>query len=151
MKEVTLENINPGTVIVVCGKLAIVEEVKASRYKNPIAYKNNTEHRGYICGIADVQAILGDVDIAEWQGAVGQKPEPIVNRGSDMFLPEELKGVKIGDTIKMRHGRNGVVDVTFEGYKASRPKYPVSYSYNGKQWKGQLRGIVTEQAQTAVA
>ena len=147
MKEITLENIKVGTVIVTCGKLAIVERVMPNRPKNSIQYKNNTEHRGYICGINDVQAILGDVDIAEWQGALTPKA-PIIRaeRNDSWAMPEELRamGLTVGDTILVKHGHS-TRKATFKGYNANRPKYPVSYEINGKSWKG-TKGIVVGKA-----
>ena len=145
MTEITLANIRPGTIIVTCGKLAIVEEVTRSRPKNPIAYKNNTDHRGYICGLSQVQAILGDVDIAAWKAGI----TPVVKR--ELFptedrwaMPEALKSMnlKIGDTIEVRHGRGGLAKAIYKGYNSSRPKYPVSYEIDGKQWKGVAATVV---------
>ena len=138
--DITLENITKGTGILVQGKLAIVIDIRTNAPKHPIVYKNNTEHRGYICGLEDVQAILGDLDLDAFTNSVTAAPKKSHGTDEDWRMPSELKGIKIGDKIKM--GSNVVV---FTGYKSSRPKYPISYERNGKNWKGTMgsfRGAV---------
>lgn len=150
MSDITLADIRPGTVIVVCGKLAIVDEVKPSRRKNPIAYKNNVDHRGYICSLDQVQAVLGDVDLAKFQAGITPRA-PRVEHNDTWAMPERLKemGLEPGDTIEIRHGRGGTRQAIYRGYSCSRPKYPVSYELNGKQWKGVTAAIVRVVAKAA--
>jgi hypothetical protein len=145
MSEITLADIRPGTIIVTHGKLAIVEEVSPRRPKNPIAYKNNTDHRGYICGIESVQAVLGDVDLSKWKQGV-TPPLPKVTRDDPWAMPENLKAMDLKpgvSVIVMRHGR-GKVQALYTGYSYRRPKYPVSYEVNGKKWKGAASSVVSK-------
>jgi hypothetical protein len=138
MNGITLADIQVGTIIVTNGKVAIVDEVNYRRHKNPIAYKNNTEHRGYICGIEQIQAVLGNVSIEKWDASKGpSNVVPTVTRLDHWAMPENLQkmGLKPGDVISVSHGRK-IVEATFTGYSSSRPKHPVSYSINGKKWKG---------------
>ena len=147
---IELNEVKPGSVILAHGKVAIVVEVSNSRPKNPIAYKNNTEHRGYICGLQDVQAVLAyEGSLEAFKNVAGEAPKlPSRNDGTDLdfLVPDQLKGVKIGDEIMFRHGRGGSKKVVYKGYKSSRPKYPISYEYNGKPWKGTLSGFVSKVA-----
>lgn len=56
---------------------------------------------------------------------------------SDFFMPPALKamGIKVGDEVWGRHGYGEKMAI-FEGYNPNRPKYPISYTLNGKKWKG---------------
>jgi len=152
--NVEMKNIKPGTVIVTCGKLAIVEQVSTNRPKNPIQYKNNTDHRGYICGIGEVQAILGDVDMAEWKGALKPRAPKMkkVERNDSWAMPKELQemGIKPGDIVLVKHGRGGLKEAVYAGYNSNRPKYPISYEINGKGWKG-TKGIIVKKVRDGVA
>ena len=59
------------------------------------------------------------------------------------FLPSELRalGIKAGDDVMVRHGYKEQ-RATFTGYHPERPKYPISYTLNGKQWKGPIACIL---------
>ena len=143
--DITLDNIRPGTIIVTAGKLAIVEEVKPSRRKNPIAYKNNVDHRGYICGIGEVQAILGDVDLVAWKAGVAP-PAPKRERfpTEDRWaMPDNLKemGLKVGDIVEIR-SRRGTENAIYKGYHSNRPKNPVELEIGGKNYKAPANLIV---------
>jgi hypothetical protein len=132
--------------------LAIVEQVLTNRPKNPIQYKNNTDHRGYICGIGEVQAILGDVDLDAWTDALKPRiPKAKVERNDAWAMPQELRemGIKPGDIVLVRHGRGGLKEAVYTGYNSNRPKYPVSYEINGKGWKG-TKGIITKKVRDGV-
>jgi len=145
MTDVSIDNIEVGTILVVGGKLAIVEEVKHTRPTNPISYRNNTTHRGYICGIGDVDAILGHVELGNWRDALKSSgnavklPSGIAHTSG---MPDMLRGINVGDRIQMRHGRGGPISVEYAGYKASRPKYPILYKHNGRTWKGAVASLV---------
>ena len=73
----------------------------------------------------------------------GDLGAPQKERRGSPFLPAELRamGIKDGDEVMVRHGHNPQ-RATFTGYFPERPKYPISYTLNGKKWKGPLACIL---------
>ena len=94
---------------------------------------------------ADFKAVIGKADVAAFQAACVAS-EPIVTC-PDIFLPEPLKSMNLkpGDKIKVRHGGT-IVEAIYQGYKFSRPKYPISYTIDGRNWKGTAMGILGKAA-----
>ena len=130
-----------GSIVIIRGKLAIVDDVRPDAPKNPIQYKSNTEHRGYICGPDEIQEVLGTVDIETWKQAKSKGPLAIAKRDGKEALFGALGGVKVGTPMEI-DGQKGLELVTYEGWKESRPKYPVSFSRDGKQMKGTLDLVI---------
>ena len=116
--------IEVGSIIVIHGELAIVEQIRPSAPKNPLVYKNKTDHRGYIGNPENVLAVLGKVDINDWNEACGKKEE--AELGNPAYNGP-LKGVKPGTKVKISGGGVSKVAI-YTGYKPSRHKYPVSYT-----------------------
>jgi hypothetical protein len=134
MKHVRESSIKVGTLVVAYDQLAIITEVNPSRPKNKYAFKHKTAHKGYICGLDSIQAILGQGDIEAWNRIATAAPERVpCSEGPALFGP--LADVKVGTRIQIS-GRNGMETVTYQGWSHNRPKYPVSFERNGRPYKG---------------
>jgi hypothetical protein len=92
-------------------------------------------------GTFDPEALKSSLD-----NRFGSLVQPSSNDGlEDFLLPPHLKamGLKAGDSIQVRHGGRTLTAI-YEGFKPSRPKYPISYSINGKKWKGPVTCIMVK-------
>ena len=75
---------------------------------------------------------------------VGTRPELPANDDASYGLyelPSALKNVKVGDFIKMRHGRT-VETVEYIGYNPRAPRRPVRIRMSGKEYRCPLSLIV---------
>lgn len=108
------------------GQIGIVTSIKSGKY--PVVYQSKKGANGYHCGYGDVKMVIGK---ATPEGVAEIEAKEAVDI-PDYMLPDKLKGAKSGETkLKLVNGD----EVLFMDYKASRPKYPVIYSKNGKQYK----------------
>jgi hypothetical protein len=147
--SVELRDIEVGSVVVDCrGAIGIVTEI-TNRPAWPITYAVKASGSLYKGKPELFKAIIGKVDINAFKAA---SEAPVVSQvfgGSDpsFLMPEPLRsmGLKIGDKIKVKHGFD-VVEAIFDGFKPSRPKYPISYTMNGRRWKGTTYAIVGKAA-----
>ena len=135
-----LNEIHVGDVLVsVRRDIACVVEVKPES-ANPIrlqikagkTYQAKPDFFDRKIGTFDLDALQKPTD--DGLGDFGTAAPP--DSGSP-FLPSELRalGIKAGDDVMVRHGHKEQ-RATFTGYHPERPKYPISYTLNGKQWKG---------------
>jgi hypothetical protein len=134
----------PGTLAVdVRGKLAVVLEHKLNNPKNPVIYTASPGGTRYKGPTSFFKAVVGTVDMTAFNEAAGPAPKRAgMGTDEDWAVPAILKGVKIGDKIRIRTGRRGEEIVTYDGYNRRRPKYPVSFTaVDGTPRKGTL-GIV---------
>lgn len=140
------KNIQIGTIALIHGKLAIITEISTNRPKNPIGYRNNTSHRGYIGPETIVGAILGAVDIDIFEAHADARPfADVPQRHDEWMMPESLRemGLKVGDMIKIKD--NGTEkDVQFKGYNGRRPKNPIAFVMDGKNYKGSAALIISK-------
>jgi len=140
---VDIKELTPGTVALGRdGRIAIVTEIRPSNTMYPIIYTYKVDANGYKGNGNDFTAILGKVDLSKFT-ANKPEPKPVVTGWDDHWLvPAQLKGIKIGDKIKIRSGR-GLEVVTYQGYNPNRPKYPVSFTDSkGRSMKGSLNIVV---------
>ena len=140
-----LDDIEAGDVLVtVRGDIACVIEVKAVS-ANPIrfqmkvgkTYQAKPDFFASKLGTFAVDALTAAADNPD-SGIVQRREQ----RGSP-FLPPALRemGIKDGDEISVRHG-GSIKRAVFVGYFPKRPKYPISYTLDGKKWKGQESCII---------
>jgi hypothetical protein len=137
-----MKDIEAGSVLIDNrGAICIVTEICHSRPAYPITFAVKASGSLYRGRPDEFKACVGKVDVDAFKKAMGASTPR--SSGDDIFLPEPLKrmNIKIGDKIKVWHGGIETVAV-FEGYKYSRPKYPVSYTINGKPWKGAVSEIL---------
>jgi len=142
--SVELKELVPGAIAVdFKGGLAIITGLNPRSAKYPVLYKLRTGTRGYKGKPEDFKAVLGKVDLAKYEEVDGAKaPAAAKADVPDVLKPEALKGVKVGDTIEVRHGAT-VRKVTYEGYKPNRPKYPLTYSLpTGGRYKAAIGALV---------
>ena len=141
--SIKLEDIEIGSIVLINGKLAIVDEISSKRPANPIAYKNNTDHRGYVCSLSQITAIMGvvNIDVFETYRDAVKVPKEKVDDAWAMPAALREMGVKAGDQVKILT-RGKTHTVTYTGYNANRPKNPISFEMNGRQYKGPVSLIV---------
>ena len=139
MKRVREASIKTGTIIVVLDSIGIVTGIN-TRPKNKYEYSTKGNHRGYICSLEDIRAILGQGDIEAWTRCAGT-PVHKVRCCESKALFGLLKDVEPGTNIQVR-GRNGIEVVVYNGLSYTRPKYPVSFERNGRKFKGPLSIVV---------
>ena len=147
--SVQLSDLKPGAVVVgQDGKIAVVVSVDLNRPRRPVSVRMKAGGTLYVAGVDMFSAVVGQVDMAKFDGAVQAAPMWTPLSSVESFgLPENIKAMdlKAGDLIRFKHGGK-VATVTFNGFNWNRPKYPVSYALNGKQWKGKVEGIVEKAA-----
>ena len=148
--SVELKDLEVGSVVVdIRGAIGIVTELKLSNPTYPVIFAVKASGSHYKARPDQFRAVIGKADINAFKGASDKPTERPVSSGTDLsfLMPEPLRsmGLKIGDKIKVKQGFS-VVDAIFNGYKASRPKYPISYEINGKRWKGAVSIIVSKAA-----
>ena len=145
--SVELKDLVVGSVVIDNrGSIGIVVETNHTP-TYPIIFAVKASGSRYKGRPTDFRAVIGTVDAKAFLEACRQsieRSEPLFGE-NPMFLPEPLKGMnlKIGDKIKIRHGFS-VVNAVYEGYSYSRPKYPVSYTINGKKWKCPAAAVVSK-------
>jgi len=143
------DELKPGDIaITISGKLALITGYKPANHKYPIIYTTNASHTRYKGNGSDFQAKIGTASLEQFN-AVSLAPPPSSRKCEgidiDCLVPDILKGVKIGDTIRI-HGRRGPQDAIYQGYKSSRPKNPVCLSINGKPYKAPLSIVIAAKA-----
>jgi len=141
----SLSELKPGTLAArYDGQLVIITEHKLSNPKYPVIYKTKAESKSWKGSLADIKTVLGSVDLDAFITSIGATaPSPSRHTGTDndFLVPDILKGVKVGDSIVIR-GRGGNETVTYDGYNRNRPKYPVSFSRNGRAMKAPMSMVV---------
>lgn len=139
------KKIQIGTIALIHGKLAIITEISTTRPKNPIGYKNNTGHRGYIGPESIVGAILGTVDVDLFEAHSEAAAVPKEQRHDAWMMPQSLRDMdlQVGDMVKiLDHGIEK--DAKFTGYNGRRPKNPVAFVMAGRNYKGSASLIVSK-------
>lgn len=148
MSNLTLNDLVPGTLgILNDGKLAVITGVKLSRPTYPLVSKMKAGETAYKGRPEDFKVVLGKIDLAALDAAAPAKiPEFVPLSGiDDPFRPMNLRDVKVGDNIIVRHGSKEILAV-YKGYNRRRPQYPLSYEINGKSWKGSVDSFVRKAA-----
>ncbi len=139
--SLTPNELKPGTVAVAHGKVAFITDYHPSKSKYPIIYKTNVGAKSIYKGSpSEFTAVIGTFDIDKFSEASGAVPKAKAADASnypDALLPEVLKGLKVGDPIKIRE-RGVFKTVTYLGYKPRRPKNSVDISINGKEYRAPL-------------
>lgn len=119
------------------GDLVLLENRKFAAVvgKNPSCPKNSLvvvlsgDGKRYKCSPDRVLAVVGSVNVALVEE---NKPEPPPVRHTGIT---GLDGKKVGDTIKVRHPRDGIVEAEFLGINPRAHKYPVRFEYAGRTYK----------------
>jgi len=148
MSTLTLADLKPGSVVVDDrNKIAIVTEHKLNYPKNPIIFVYTAGPGGQYKGpVSMFKAVIGTVELDKLTtagGGVGAVPQRNDGVDSGFFIPEVLKGIKIGDKILLRSPNNPQGEVViYQGYKRSRPKFPISFTRNGRPMKGTLGSFI---------
>ena len=145
---VELKDLAVGSVVVDCrGGIGIVMDI-TNRPKYPVTYAVKASGSRYKADPGQFRCVVGKIDVEAFKAAVNTPLFPLVESGlQSMYLPESLKGMnlKVGDKIVVKHGYK-TVEAVFEEFIFTRPKYPVTYSINGKRWKGKYESIVSKVA-----
>ena len=151
-----MKDIAPGMLLVDNrGKLCVVTTIDMHRPKNPIVYKHGSGRTTYIGPPEFFRASVGTVDLGKFETAmtVGTRPELPANDDASYGLyelPPALKNVKVGDFIKMRHGRT-VETVEYIGYNPRAPRRPIRIRMGGKEYRCPLSLIVGDITATPAA
>lgn len=136
------------------GRLAIVRRQEPRFPSNPVIYSLAGKAAGtmYKGPVEQFEAVVGLVDLAALQkaNAVLANVNPLAKEPSgtdiDFFVPEKLKGIKIGDRIQVL-GRRGPEVVTYNGYNRHRPRFPVSFTTDsGRRMKCPIETVVCKVA-----
>jgi len=142
-----MDELRVGTIVVDCrGKLAVITGLNTRSVKYPYLYQLSPDSRTqYKANASDFRAVLGTVDIDAFNSATITKTPNRMSSGvdDDLLVPPVLKGVKVGDKIRVRT-RGGVRKVEYRGYHENRPKYPVSIVMDGKEYKTTLTSVVPD-------
>jgi hypothetical protein len=143
--SVQLEDLKPGVVAIDDrGSICVVTEIHPERPAWPVVFVVKASGSAYKGRADTFKAVVGSVDLNAFTGILKEAVEKKVQvQGLDWdpFVPESLKGIKIDDVINVTHGSR-VVEAVYKGYNSNRPKYPISYTINGKKWKGSLSAVV---------
>jgi len=127
------------------GAICVVTEIRANAPAWPVIFAVKASGAAYKGRPETFKAVVGSVDLAAFKAASGAAGGAREKRSAgtdvDFLVPTVLKGVKVGDTVRLKH-RYEVVEATYLGYNRNRPKYPVTYELNGKRWKGPLEIVV---------
>ena len=157
MSGLSVSDLEAGSVAVTAdGKLAVIVGIAPNRPKNCIKLKMTADGKTYVASPDYFRAVVGSVDLDKFEAAAKPRERLELASRQSLFgsslIPENLRAMdlKPGDSIRVRHGRKVVV-ATFGGYNFNRPKYPVSYTINGKPWKGTYQGVVSKVAEDAAA
>jgi hypothetical protein len=119
-------------------KIVVIVGFKG-RTAYPIEFKKTVDGPIYMAKEDHFKTVIGQVDGAKWAEAVVAAGAIPSMPAADMSL---VRSLKVGDSIRIRHGSNSIVVATFKGYNPRRPKFPVSYEINGKPWKGKMEGLL---------
>lgn len=141
-----LDEIEVGDVLVtVRREIVCVMEVK-SESANPIRFEMKVGKR-YQAKPNFFVSKIGTFDTGAVRTAMetqfGGLDSPREPKPGSSFLPAALRemGIKAGDTINVRHGAS-TREAVFVGYYPQRPRYPISYTVNGKMWKGTEGSVI---------
>lgn len=147
----TLSELTPGSLALMKdGRLAIIQRQEPRFPSNPVIFSTAGKAAGTAYkGSPDLfEAVVGLVDLAVLQTAfaVLANKNPLAKEPSgtdiDILVPEKLKGIKIGDQIRIMGGR-GLEVVTYNGYNRGRPRFPVSFTTAvGRRMKGAVEMVV---------
>ena len=134
-----LSELTPGVVAVTRrGDIAIVVEHKPANVKYPVLYCINAKGKRYKGATHEFTQVIGQVNVAEFLAACKTDPgHSHAGTDLDFLVPPQLKGVKVGDTIRIQ-GRKGAENVEYRGYNPKCPKNCVSVRTRGKDYKGPL-------------
>ena len=139
---VHIDDLTPGTIaLTIGGKIAIVTQLKPQNTKYPVIYKHKIGANGYKGNEHSFIAILGKVDIDTFRDNDNTEPRPRTGYDHDFMVPDQLKGIKIGDTITIR-SRRGTQEAVYQGYNPKAPKNCVNITIDGKDFKGPLAIVV---------
>lgn len=135
--SVNLSELKPGMVAIdQGGSICVITEMRPDRPVWPVVYvRQKASGTAYKGRPESFKAIVGQVDLAAFQAVLEAATKATLSAEPVFGCPENLKGLKIGDVVMIRHG-SSVVQAVYEGYHYNRPKYPISYAYNGRHWKG---------------
>lgn len=131
------------------GKLAVIMGI-TNRPRNPVTIKMNGRSPDYVCHFDYIQAVIGTVDLAKFQEhSVDRRAEREEARAEmnslfgQSLLPSNIKAMelKAGDSIRVRAPMGDEV-VTFTGFNLNRPKYPISFTRNGRRFKGSFEMVL---------
>ena len=142
-----LEDLKPGAVVVEerGGFICVVMEIRAGAC--PVIYARGKVAAGLYKGRPeDFKAVVGQVDLAALKAMVDEAREDKATGYDDLpFAPEALKGLKIGDVINVRVGAS-VEKAIYKGYHPGRPRFPVSFELNGRNYKSPVQTVVGKAA-----
>ena len=143
---VKFEDLKPGVVAILNdGRIAVIVDVHLNRPKNPFGIKLKADGPKYVGPLDGFRAIVGKVDLDAFNQS-NRKAVPEWNPMSSIHATldnDKIKNIQPGDDVLVRHGRS-VVTAKFVGWNWNRPKYPASYSINGKSWKGSANTIISK-------
>lgn len=142
-----MKDIAPGMLLVDGrGKLCVVTAIDMHRPKNPVVYKHGSGRTTYIGPPEFFRASVGTVDLGKFETAMTVGTAPARDDSFQLFgLPDELKGLKVGDMIKIRN-RGRIEEAEFVGYNPNRPKNPVSIRIGGREYKAPAHIVIREGA-----
>lgn len=147
--SVNLSELKPGVVVVESdGSICVITELRQGSPVYPVLYvRKQVTGTVYKGRPESFKAVIGQVDLGALKGLLeGVKEERHQGFDEPLFdCPENLKGLKVGDAIKVKHGYV-VVEAVYGGYSHNRPKYPISYTVNGKRFKGVVAAVVGKAA-----
>lgn len=138
----TMDKFSVGSVVVdLNGSIGVVMEIRPAS-ATPIIYAVKASGSLYRARLDMFKAVVGSVDVGALK-AIMEEARAAKVRGfdDDFMVPEPLKGIKIGDKIKVRQGF-GVKEVIYKGYNPNRPKMPVSYDDEGKSYKSTVSCVM---------
>ena len=120
-------------------------EVRSDRPAWPVIFALKASGTAYKGRPDMFKAVVGSVDLEAFRGVQEAAREAVVADVPLFGCPENLKGLKVGDRINVTHGSK-LVEAVYDGYDYRRPKYPVSYTINGRRRKGRAEGVVGKAA-----
>ena len=145
--SVKLEELKPGVVAIDSrGSICVITEIRPESPVWPVIFVVKASGSAYKGRPDMFKAVVGQVDLNAFNGILeAAKENKVQGWDNDPLMPESLSGIKIGDTINVRHGAS-VVQAIYKGYNHNRPKYPVCYEINGRSWKGPVTTVVGKAA-----
>ena len=144
------KELTPGTIAVTRnGKLAVVTKINLNRPKYPVTYKTGVGHTSYKGSPSEFLVAIGTVDLAKFESAMAVKAEATMETLPDYLFPDSLKGLKVGDPIKIRC-RGEMVDAEFSGYNPKAPKNSVLFRMGGRDYKCNPNIVVSAMASPPV-
>lgn len=130
-----------GTVaITISGKIAIVTGYNAASKKYPVIYKTGTGVTTYKGCAEDFKAVIGVAEVDVFMEQCRERPsERPAGIDMDWAVPEELKGLKVGDIIAIKGKKSSA---EYRGYNPKAPKRCVNIRIDGKDYKGPLSMVI---------